>query len=245
MVSVRVPNFLASTRGFRFANSWNHTPLINVSLGQVGQLSLGDAANGLCGGMSFTVADVFLGGLTRPDDAFNPPGGSARFDYIVSRQLASFEGIAVPLRFYSLMGTWRPEREPFWAGLFSILPIGGDRHSRTWTMIKIEWPRIRQALDKGQIAMLGLVQVVSDDPAKLGKNHQVVAYGYDLDGSMLKLHIYDPNYPGDDTVTLTLNLADPRGVAKGVYSKYADPPIHCFFMAPYAKRDPIPWRSPV
>ena len=71
----------------------------------------------------------------------------------------------------------------------------------------------------------------------LGHNHQVLAYGYDLDGSQLTIRICDPNWPGDDGVTLSLDISDARAAVVPVYSR-PDPTTFCFFRAPYAGRDP-------
>ena len=73
---------------------------------------------------------------------------------------------------------------------------GIDKNSRTWVMVNVEWPAIRRDLDAGSLATVGLVKVVSLDPNQLGLNHQVVAYGYDLDGTIVTLRIYDPNFAG-------------------------------------------------
>ena len=69
--------------------------------------------------------------------------------------------------------------------------IGIDRHSRTWVMVNVEWPAIRRDLNSGSLATVGLVKVVSLDPNQLGLNHQVVAYGYNLDGTRVTLHLYE------------------------------------------------------
>jgi hypothetical protein len=37
----------------------------------------------------------------------------------------------------------------------------------------------------------------------------VLAYGYDQSGDDVTVHVYDPNYPGDDTTTLRWSLTDP------------------------------------
>jgi hypothetical protein len=76
-------------------------------------------------------------------------------------------------------------------------------------MIETEWPRVRERLEAGKLVALGLVKQTGWSVGKLGLNHQVLAYGYDLDGDELTVHIYDPNYPGDDTAMLRWNLADP------------------------------------
>ena len=238
MASVRIPRFLPSTSGFPFANSWPHIPVVEVRLGRLATLSLGDAANGLCGGMSFTVADLYLAGLRQPGGS-QPGADSAPFKYIVGRQFDSFAGVSVPLRFYSLMRPDRPEREPFWGQLLGA--FGLDQHSRTYVMVQSEWPKVRRLLDAGQPALLGLVRVIDVDPRLIGHNHQVMAYGYDLDGTVLTLHIYDPNWPNDDTVTATLDVGDPRSAAVPAYSK-SDGSLFCFFSAPYVKRDPLPWQ---
>jgi hypothetical protein len=108
-------------------------------------------------------------------------------------------------------------------------------------MIHEEWPRIRADLDGGQLSMLGLVRVVGLDPKLLGHNHQVVAYGYDLDGTRLTIRIYDPNWPGDDTVTISLDIADERGAVTPTWSK-PDAKLACFFRAPYTAADPVAFR---
>jgi hypothetical protein len=241
MASVRVPGFLPSTSGFPFPNAWPHDPIREFRLDDIATLTIGDAANGLCGGMSFTMADLKAVGLTPGNDP-KPQAGSARYRYIVDRQIASFDDGRLPLRFYRLMSPTRSERETFLAQLLGYAGI--DRHSRTWTMVKVEWPRIQATLDAGSLAMIGLVRVVSASPRDLGKNHQVVAYGYDTDGSGVTLRIADPNWPRDDGVTLAFDTADPKGSIRPAWSKPDTPPV-CFFMATYEAADPAPFRSPV
>lgn len=240
MTSVRVQGFLPSAAGLHFPNAFAHVPMREVRLEGIATLSIGDAANGLCGGMSFTVADLFHAGVAPPPDT-GPPSAGPRFDSIVDRQIDSFAGGAVPLRFYSLMDPSRPDREPAWAPWLGRLGI--DRHSRTYVMVHEEWPSIRTRLDAGQLVALGLVRVVDRDPRLLGRNHQVVAYGYDLDGSALALHIYDPNVPGGDGVTLSLDIADPGAAVAPAYTG-PGPSVVCFFLTPYAPVDPVAWRSP-
>src|SRR4051812_38791729 len=64
-----VPNFMPSINGLPFSNSWPPQPDIVVDVPPFGQVAIGDASNGLCGGMVFTVRDVFESGqppLTDP-----------------------------------------------------------------------------------------------------------------------------------------------------------------------------------
>jgi hypothetical protein len=239
MSSVRVPGFVPSVNGFAFANSWPPNPIRTFRLGNVATLNIGDAANGLCGGMTFAVGDLHRAGLKPPADPSPPKADSAGYRYIVDRQIASFGDGKLPLRFFSLMSPTRPAKEPPlapWLGR-----VGVDRHSRTYVMVHEEWPVIRGLIDGGQLAMLGLVRVVSLDPKMLGHNHQVLAYGYDLDGPTLTLRICDPNWPRDDGVTIALDTSDPSGSASPTWSK-PDPPLVCFFHAPYTAADPVPFR---
>jgi hypothetical protein len=190
--------------------------------------------------MSFTVADLLKAGIV-PGNQPMPAAGSPRYAYIVDRQITSFGDGRLPLRFFSLMRPSRPDREPAWAQLLGY--VGIDRHSRTWTMVKIEWPQIQKLLDAGSLAMLGLVRVVSANPMDLSKNHQVIAYGYDTNGSTVTLRIADPNWARDDGVTLSFDTADPKGLITPAWSRPDTPPV-CFFVAPYASVDPAPFRSP-
>ena len=66
MPSVRVPGFLPSTLGLHFPNSFPHEPDESVTLPDGNTLGIGDAANGLCGGMAFTVRDFFEAGRPVP-----------------------------------------------------------------------------------------------------------------------------------------------------------------------------------
>jgi hypothetical protein len=75
----------------------------------------------------------------------------------------------------------------------------------------------------------------------MNRNHQVVAFGYDLEGTDLTLRIYDPNWPKDDEITLRLDIGDPRAPLSTTWSR-TDRNVVCFFRAPYAPRDPQPWR---
>ena len=133
------------------------------------------------------------------------------------------------------MSPVRQEREPWWAQVMGFVRL--DRHSRTYVMIHDEWPAIKKDLDEGRLSTLGLVRAVSLDLKMLGRNHQVLAYGYDLVGSQLTIRICDPNWPGDDDVTLSLDISDARAAVVPAYSR-PDPTTFCFFRAPYAGRDP-------
>ena len=235
MTSVRVPGFTPATGGLRFANAFSSAPFWRLRLGALIRVEIGDVARGLCGGMTFVAADRHRAGLPPPADGIAPPEGSALRALILHRQIDSFDQGRLPLRFYSLMLPLRPARETWWSRALGRLGI--DLHSRTQVMVAREWPRIRRGLDAGRLVPLGLVRVVSANPFLLTRNHQVLAWGYDLVGSRLALRVYDPNWPADDDVTIALDISDPDGAAAPAWSR-PDGPLVAFFRAPYRPAQP-------
>jgi hypothetical protein len=189
-----IPGFLPTTAGFHFANRWPSAPTLRFAIAIPGpvpvevELRIGDAASGLCGGMALAARDNWTRGEAPPPDREPPAEGSALFREIVGRQIASLELGAAVARFYRAS-------------------VASDR-TRSRVAVREVWPAIRQQIDAGRPALLGLVHVASADPRRLTANHQVLAYGYTLDGpsGRVTLRIYDPNHPDDDTVRLELSL---------------------------------------
>lgn len=229
-VSVCVPGFTPSTSGLRFANAFPSAPFWRFGLGRLVRVEVGDVANGLCGGMTFVVADAHRRGVAPPGETVAPPVSSPLGALILRRQVDSFAGGRLPLRLFGLMCPLRPRRETGWAR--ALGRAGIDVHSRTRVMVATEWPRIRRDLDAGRLVPLGLVRVISANPLDLTRNHQVLAFGYDLEGTALTLRVYDPNHPGDDGVSIGLDLADPDGEASPTWSR-PDGALVAFCRAPY------------
>jgi hypothetical protein len=230
-----VPGFRPSTSGLHFANHFPQAPLrsIELALGpKTLEVTIGNAANGLCGGMAFAARDYFEAGLAPPDGTDPPPPDSPLFDFIVRRLFDSFNLPAGPLRYLRLMSPSLPDGETL-GGTFGFGP-----HGRSWVMIKEEWPRIREELDNGRLCPLGLVKTKSNNPFDLGRNHQVLAYGYDLDGDDLTIRLYDPNEPDRDDVALSLWLAQPRTATPVVCTPERTGPVHCFFRVAYERAAP-------
>jgi hypothetical protein len=73
MESGSVPNFLPSTNAFRFSNTFPPAPTVRIHLGIVGTVGVGNASQGVCGGMVFAVRDYFEANLPPPPDD-QPPG---------------------------------------------------------------------------------------------------------------------------------------------------------------------------
>jgi hypothetical protein len=230
MTSRTVPGFLPSTSGFRFANTFPHVPVRRIGIADVVSVPIGDAANGLCGGMAFAVRDYFEADRPPPDQTVPPVEGTL-FDYLVDRLFDSFELPAGPARYLELMSPALSDGETF------LNRLGLVPHGRAWRMVRMEWPKIRADIDAGHPSTLGLVRVKSTNPFDLKENHQVLAYGYDLEHSSLTLRLYDPNLPGRDDVTLSLDPADPsRSIT--VATAPSGPPVFAFFRSGYMAKAP-------
>ena len=223
MPSRTVPEFLPSRQGLHFANRYPPGPTVRFGPLDPRWIGIGDASAGLCGGMCFTVRDLFEAGIPVPTDREPPVNGSPRFKSIVRRQVQSLDWLRLPARFWmrSALGA----------------SFGGDRARATY---KQEWPKIRRELDAGRLAMLGLTRVAGKNPFRLTANHQVIAYGYAEDGRGVTLRLYDPNWPDNDTVTATLHL-DPALRATGLEQSTGEPLLG-YFLAPFRAGHARAWR---
>jgi hypothetical protein len=242
MTTARVPGFVPSLNGFHFDNDFPSQPALMVDLGVV-KVPIGNAANGLCGGMVFAVCDYFAAGLLPPPDTCPPTAGTPLFRYLVRRILDSYHLPIGPTTYYALM---------------SPAMADGDRqkgpvtiHGRAWRTITKEWPAIRSDLDAGRPCPLGIVKVKSANPARLGLNHQVLAYGYDINGAQLDIMLYDPNSADDDSVTLSLDISHPERPTKLTLATASSeiPDVCSFFRVAYRPSTPptpaelAPWSS--
>jgi hypothetical protein len=184
-------------------------------------VALGDAANGLCGGMVYAVRDLYEAHRTPPSDTAPPGDGTSFFTYLTDRLIQSFDLPEGPLRYYQWMS----------------LPDEDTWVSRgVWSMTtREEWPKVRDQLDRGKLCPLGLIRTRSQAPADLGKNHQALAYGYDVGDppGVVRIFLYDPNHPDED-VTLSF---DPS-LAAGAFTYSTGELTRGFFLTSYKRVDP-------
>jgi hypothetical protein len=230
---MRVPDFLPTINGLKFTNSWPPGTGPDYTFSVLGQtIKLGDASNGLCGGMVYTVKDLFDTGLLPPADTVLPADGSPLFNYIVARLTQSFDEDDVN---QYLSWIQMSDHDTLLA------------HGLAWHEISEEWPKIKSDLDAGILSPLGLVH--GQEPPTvgfftgiqdLGSCHQVLAWGYDLNGSSLTIHIYDPDDIGDQN-TITLDIANPAHTTPITVSNH-NGAFRGFFRTHYAYHDP---RTPV
>lgn len=186
-----VGSFRPSTHGLHFANAFPSGPTVRLGPLDPRWIGIGDAANGLCGGMAWLVRERFVAGQPIAADTRPPANGSTLFMALVRRQVKSLEWMRTPAGFWR-MGVPGAER---------IARRTRDR----------EWPRIRASIDAGKLAMVGLVRSRGVNPFKLTRNHQVLCYGYEIDGATIRLRVYDPNWPDRDDVTIAIS---PGGVTQ-------------------------------
>jgi len=191
-----VPGFLPSTRGLHFPNRYPPGPTIRLGPLDPRLIGLGDASMGLCGGMCFYVQRRFAADQPVPAQTTVPENGSELFRQIVREQLRSFRLGIVPLRF------WRMAAQS-----------AEQRLDRTRNR---EWPRIRADLDAGKLTTIGLIRLTARNPFKLIGNHQVLAYGYEIDDDTIRIRIYDPNWPDRDDVTVSLDGTSPQSTGEAV-----------------------------
>jgi hypothetical protein len=228
VTSGRVSGFSPAASGFHFPNRFTKEPVLLLNL-WVLKLPAGDASRGLCGGMVFAVRDLFEAGLPPPGDTEAPRRGTALFRYLVRRLFSSFDLPSGPLRYLVWMAL--PSRS------FLGIPGVRARTARAWTRIRIE-------LDQGRPAALGLVRARSVNPLTLARNHQVLAYGYDLaeDSGTLRIPVYDPNHPDDDGPALQLRLDSGQVLGEIGYVP-GERPVRGFFLTRYRPADPTSSRE--
>ena len=182
---------------------------MTITLPALGTIPLGDAYNGVCGGMVYALMDLFLKQprMLPPATTALPTGGTPLMNYILARLIDGFALQFGPLsnamKYVDMMSTLDHDTT-FSRGVPSMI-------------VANEWPRIKADIDAGWPSPIGLVGGVWVWPTNisakikmLGHCHCVLVYAYDLDDALnLTLHVYDPNDPLDDGSTLEMNIGDP------------------------------------
>ena len=189
VASNAVPGFLPSVNGFRFANRFASGPTLKLGVLDPRWVGIGDAAAGLCGGMAWLVRDRFVAGRPIPPDTVAPENGSPLFRSLVRSQVRSLRWFLTSWRFW-------------WAGVI------GPRRALASTRTAVV-PAIVRAIDAGRLPLVGLVRHAGPSPWAMTDSHQVLAFAYTTEGASTTLRMYDPNWPGRDDVTITV---DPGGI---------------------------------
>ncbi|MGL6073679.1 MAG: hypothetical protein ACRC8S_05905 [Fimbriiglobus sp.] len=217
--------FRPSVHGFSFPNSFPPgTPVVKIP-SPIGEITIGDAQYGLCGGMIFAALDFFLWGQARYEER-----NELSIRYFSRRLIDSWCMPFGVMKYYD--GQCRPGGSRFLAGVRVLEGL-------TRQTITTEWPKIKECLDTGMPAPLGIVNPYSYNPGQLARNHQVLAVGYELQGDDVTLNVYDPNHPLQDDTYLRFSLLDPD--AEQLVSHSHDHPTRGLFLTQYSRpSDPPP-----
>ena len=233
-ISFRVPGFLPSINGLHFSNTWPNVPDFYIDIfGE--KISFDNASNGLCGGMVFTVRDLFESHFLPPADTANPLKDSPFFTYIVTRLAHSFDPSNL-LKFFQFI-----QLRDFDTRVDTVL----KNHQLSYHVVYEEWPRIKADLEANHLTPMALVHGhqpfgdIIDTLKVMGGGHVVMAWGYDLDGTQLTIHIYDPNYANDDHCTISLDISKAPQTTPMQFSHYNYPDdFRGFFHYKYEYHNP-------
>jgi len=179
--------FKPSSHGFEFKNSFHQLPdLPNLPGNLDGKIENINVNYGLCGGMALAARDFFLNRRPIPSTGSTTPQSGPLFDYLWQRQLDTFDPdhgwgyLAKFLKFYLPTTFTRAKSVP-------------------------EFRSVTDALEAGQLAVLGLVYVRAGN-GNLWDNHQVLAYDCNTSGGETRIKVYDPNFPQEDDIEVRVEL---------------------------------------
>lgn len=222
--------FLPSTDGFAFPNSWPSQPAVSVPT-PFGTVNIGDASAGLCGGMVFLALDFWHARALPPAD--KPGLGSPVYEAIVRRLVDSWNIPSGIAQYYQWMNL--PDGDSGF-DLFGRHVL--TQHGVSWRSVEAQWPQVKADLDLGAPSPLGLVTVASSSPKDLAHNHQVLACGYRVVGSVVTIQVYDPNSGQLDDVWIRFDTSDPTKPTSFQHNVGMGHPIRGFFRTGYAPEPP-------
>ena len=171
---------------------------------------------GLCGGMCVAALDRFYSGKLVPVMANPPVEGTELFNEILERECASLFPVHWD-KFYELQCLEDSGPNP-------MISLG--------LMTKSDVPMVTKSIEQDRPKTIGLICV--DGPkGNPADNHQVLAIGYRYDTSSedLTINIYDPNYPDEDDIHISMNTGLPNNEINISHSK--GDPIRGFFAIKY------------
>jgi len=215
--------------GFEFTNSWPAAPAVTIPT-PFGPVGIGNAANGLCGGMVYAALDYWIAAQVPPPA--RPAPGTPLYEFIVRRLIDSWHVPAGIAEYFQWMNL--PD------GDLSVSLLGHTvvvQRGVAWRTVEQQWPLVKARIDAGVPAPLGVVTVKSANVADLGKNHQVAAYAYAVSGPEITVNVYDPNSGQNDGVWIMFDTSAPQQ-ATFPSNINIDLPVRGFFMSAYTPAPP-------
>lgn len=223
--------FRPSQHGFAFNNGWPDQPALTLPT-PFGDIGIGNAGGGLCGGMVFAALDYFLAGKDAVAD--RPAAGDPLYKFIVSRLIDSWHVPAGVAQYYQWMSL--PDGDHV-IRLFNRQVIA--ERGLGWRTVRVQWPQIKKDLDRGLPVPIGVVTVASRNPKDLALNHQVLAVGYRAEGPHVTVQVYDPNRGRRDDVAIGMDTSAPARPVPFDHNLGLRRPVRGFFRVAYTPRPPV------
>ncbi|MEV6305597.1 hypothetical protein AB0M02_39705 [Actinoplanes sp. NPDC051861] len=221
--------FLPSRDGFAFVNSWPRQPAVTLPT-PFGDIGVGNAEGGLCGGMVFAALDFWHAGTATP--AERPAKDDPLYTFLVDRLIDSWHLPAGVVQYYQWMNL--PDGDSSFTALGRRVLI---ERGVSWRTIRVQWAQISKDLDSGVPVPLGVVTIDSKDPRDLALNHQVLAVGYNRIGNRVTLRVYDPNRGRRDDTFIAFDTGAPaRATTFGHNLGIGGNRVRGFFRAAYRPR---------
>ena len=222
--------FVPSQHGFAFDNGWPDQAALTLPT-PFGDIGIGNAGGGLCGGMVFAALDYFLVGKDAVPD--RPAAGDPLYKFIVSRLIDSWHVPAGVAQYYQWMSL--PDGDHV-IRLFKRQVIA--ERGLGWRTVRVQWPQIKKDLDRALPVPIGVVTVASRNPKDLALNHQVLAVGYEADGPRLSVRVYDPNRGRRVDIAITMDTSAPSRPVPFGHNLGLGRPVRGFFRVAYTPRTP-------
>lgn len=207
--------FIPAKHGFQFVNRFPGfwIPFSIPSIPDIPPTSKDDIY-GLCGGMVATAYDFLLANRPIPKRRRRPGRAQPLHQYLHERQVDSLDTLGKQVvRFARWM---------------ALSDEAVQRRTRN------EFAKLKQKLDDGNPAPIGLVYVKAQDTLQIWQNHQVLACNYEEQGGHIKIQLYDPNYPRTNDGHL-LCQSDGKGglLSTQKISPRREKHVRGFFVMPY------------
>ena len=222
--------FVPLPDGFLFTNSWPAAPAVTIPT-PFGSVGIGNAANGLCGGMVYAALDYWTAERVPPQA--RPAPGTPLYEFIVHRLIDSWHVPAGVAEYFQWMNL--PDGDVSASVLGTSVVV---QRGVSWRTIEQQWPLVKASIDAGVPAPLGVVTVKSTNVADLGKNHQVGAYSYSVSGAEVTVKVYDPNSGQNDGVWIKFDNSAPQRATTFSSNIAIDLPVRGFFKTAFTPVSP-------
>src|SRR5438034_2986990 len=224
-----VPGFAPSQKAPLFRNGpWPSSANLPISIMGL-PFNINSSGMGLCGGIAFATRDTFEAGTPQLNSTDSSALPDRVVHYLQTRLVNSFQPA--------------PPIPNTWLSFDEVLDhdsvfFGEGAFGRSVTQSSA----VMADIDAGRLCPIGIVLVRSFAEWDVFQNHVVLVYGYEVSGTKLTLKTCDSNRPGDDTISISLDIAGSSPATpittNGTHSVDAPGTIRGFFRLAYQHVDP-------